>query len=94
MLTCYPIPILYGGICTHVIVGSFGNKGCSGGDTISSFKYIITNEGVDKASYYPYKAQVGFLYTFMYVCIIDYVRANRYTMSAVYCNSVSMGILL
>ena len=38
--------------------GSFGNKGCNGGDTLSVFKYIIANDGVDKASYYPYKAQV------------------------------------
>ena len=38
--------------------GSYGNKGCNGGDTISSFKYIIKNGGIDKASYYPYKAQV------------------------------------
>ena len=39
-------------------IGSYGNKGCSGGDTISVFKYIIANGGVDTASYYPYKAQV------------------------------------
>lgn len=42
----------------NIATGSFGNLGCSGGDTISAFKYIIANGGIDKASYYPYKAKV------------------------------------
>ena len=46
-------------VCIYnIATGSFGNLGCNGGDTISAFKYIIANGGIDKASYYPYKAKV------------------------------------
>lgn len=44
--------------CACIAAGSFGNVGCNGGDTISAFNYIIANGGIDKASYYPYKAKV------------------------------------
>jgi len=35
--------------------GSFGNGGCNGGSMDLAFKYIISNNGIDKEDNYPYQ---------------------------------------
>ena len=45
-------------ICVCLAV-PYGNHGCSCGDLISAYLYIIDNEGVDTHYSYPYKSRVG-----------------------------------
>lgn len=47
--------------CTAIvcyITGRFGNRGCNGGNMKNSFRYVISNKGINSATYYPYRARV------------------------------------
>ncbi|CAI8032369.1 Digestive cysteine proteinase 3 [Geodia barretti] len=37
--------------------GDYGNDGCNGGNMKASFRYMVSNRGINGASHYPYKAR-------------------------------------
>ena len=39
--------------------GDYGNDGCNGGNMKASFRYMVSNRGINGASHYPYKARVS-----------------------------------
>ena len=43
-------------LCT---AGAYGNDGCNGGNMKASFRYMISNKGINSAFHYPYKARVS-----------------------------------
>lgn len=42
----------------HTPTVPYGNHGCQGGNMYYAFLYVISNEGVDKMSSYPFKGKV------------------------------------
>ena len=54
--------------CTAIVVcymtGHFGNRGCNGGNMKNSFRYVISNKGINSALYYPYRARVRYLWRY------------------------------
>lgn len=65
-------------VCSHVqllycwyMTGHFGNRGCNGGNMKNSFRYVISNKGINSAMYYPYRARVRCLWrSWRFICYL------------------------
>ena len=44
---------------THIHAVPYGNYGCSGGNVAKAFNYVISNNGIDSQSNYPYVGRVS-----------------------------------
>ena len=57
-------------LTTCMFTVPYGNHGCKGGDMYNTFLYIVTNEGIDLSTAYPFQGKVNGITTYLYAQIL------------------------